>query len=175
MSPPLSKNKRPIHARQTDLFGQDALALFQKSKLFDPYTTKPFLHGILGSSRFKPPALYPFHCVRAEFMKVGCTGANPAAMRSTERNDCLSRKIITLQKRTDNPGSLPVPYGIANQNRIIAVHILHTSRYSRACIRIVLLLIGTASRIICQIRLRIRLLCYNFVNICPQNLRRLLC
>ncbi len=68
------------------------------SRSFDPYTAKPFLHGIPGSSRFKPPALFPLHCVRAEFMKVGCTGANPAAMRGTERNDCLSGKIIVLQK-----------------------------------------------------------------------------
>ena len=68
--------------------------------------------GIPGSSCFKPPALYPFHCVRTEFMKVGCTGANPAAMRSTERNDYLSGKIITLQKCTDNSGGLPVPYRV---------------------------------------------------------------
>ena len=82
------------------------------SRSFDPYTAKPFLHGIPGSSRFKPPALCPFHGVRAEFMKVGCTGANPAAMRGTERNDCLSGKIITLQKCTDNSGGLPVPYRV---------------------------------------------------------------
>lgn len=145
------------------------------TKSFDPYTTKPFLHGIPGGSCFKPPAPGPLHCVRAECMKVSCTGANPAAMRGTERNNCLSGKIIALQKCTDNPGGLPVPYGISNQNCIIAVHILHTSRYGGTCLRIVLLLIGTASRIICQIRLRIRLLCYNFINIRPKDLRRILC
>ena len=78
----------------------------------DPYAAKPSLHGIPGSSRFKPPALCPLQGVRAEGMELGCAGANPAAMRGTERNDCLSGKIIALQKYTDNPGSLPVPYGI---------------------------------------------------------------
>ena len=90
--------KRPIHTRQTDLFGQDVLALFQKSKLFYPYTTKPFLHGLPGSSCLKPSALSPLHCVRTEWMKVGRTGTYPAAMRGAERNDCLSGKIIILQK-----------------------------------------------------------------------------
>jgi hypothetical protein len=78
----------------------------------DPYAAKPFLHGIPGSSRFKPPALCPLHGVRAEGMEIGGAGANPAARRGTERNDCLSGKIIALQKYIDNPGSLPVPYGI---------------------------------------------------------------
>lgn len=78
----------------------------------DPYAAKPSLHGIPGSSRFKPPALCPLQGVRAEGMELGGAGANPAARRGTERNDCLSGKIIALQKYIDNPGSLPVPYGI---------------------------------------------------------------
>ena len=78
----------------------------------DPDTAKPSLHGIPGSSRFKPPALCPLHGVRAEGMKIGGAGANPAAMRGTERNNGLFRKIVAFQKRTDNPGSLPVPYRI---------------------------------------------------------------
>lgn len=141
----------------------------------NPNFPNPILNAFFWNSWFKSLSVPPLRRLCAKGMKIIRTGTNPAAMRSTERNDYLSGKIITLQKCTDNSGGLPVPYRIAKQNRIIAVHILHTSWYSRACIRIVLLLIGTASRIICQIRLRIRLLCYNFINIRPKDLRRILC
>ena len=82
--------------------------------------SKPFLHGIPGSSRFKPPARDPLHCVRTKCMKVGCTGANPAAMKGTERNYRLSGKIIALQKCTDNPWSLPVPYCVSKLIQIFS-------------------------------------------------------
>lgn len=106
--------KRPIHTRQTDLFGKMRLPCFKKSELFDSYTIKPFLHGIPGSSCFKPPARGPLHCVRAKCMKVGRAGTNPAVMRGRERNDGLSGKIIILQKYTDNPRWCPCHIGYSS-------------------------------------------------------------
>lgn len=84
------------------------------SRSFDPYTAKPFLHGIPGSSCFKPPARGPLHCVRAKCMKVGSAGTNPAVMRGRERNDGLSGKIIILQKYTDNSGWCPCHIGYSS-------------------------------------------------------------
>lgn len=130
--------KRSIHTRQTDLFGQDMLALFQKHELLNPDTLNPFFHSISGSSDLKPLSLHPFHRIRTQCMKVHSAGTNPAAMGGTERNNRLFGKIIAFQKRTDNPGGLPVPYGIANQNGVIAVHILHIAGYTWTRIGIVL-------------------------------------
>ena len=105
--------KRSIRTRQTDLFGQDMLALFQKHELLNPDTLNPFFHSISGSSGLKPLSLHPFHRIRAQCMKVHSAGTNPAAMGGTERNNRLFGKIIAFQKRTDNPGGLPVPYCVS--------------------------------------------------------------
>ena len=68
----------------------------------------PFLYCTTESSCFKTSTIHPF-CFIRQIVQIIRTGTNPAAMGSTEWNDCFSGKIIALQKCIDNTRGLPVP------------------------------------------------------------------
>ena len=64
--------------------------------LLNPNFLNPFLNAFFWNSWFKSLSFLPLYRLCTKGMKITCTGANPAAMRSAERHYCFPGKIIAF-------------------------------------------------------------------------------
>ncbi len=128
----------------------------------------PGLYRGAGRTAAEPLAVHPSGGA-GEGVEVRGAGADPAAAGSAEGNDGLAAEIIALQEGADDFRSLPPPDGIAQENHIVLLHVIHTAGDSGTGAGIILLIIGAAVRVVVQIGGGIGLLRRDFIEVGVQN------
>ena len=148
----ISGGRRIAMEQSTAILKAGRLLLLNKTAL-----SQPIGHGfpglvlpVLGSlSPDSQPAQQLG--IRDQLRNIALTASKGAALMGAEWNHCFSRKIIAFQKGEHSHGHGPPPVGVANENCVVGVHILHGGRQFRPCV-IILLLPGLGNQIVIFLR-----------------------
>ena len=102
-------------------------------------------------------------------MEIRGAGAKAAAAGGAEGHDGLATEVIALQERADDLRSLPPPDGVAQENHIVLLHVVHAAGDSGTGAGVILLIIGTTVRVVVQVGGGVGLLRRDLIEVGVQN------
>ena len=111
-------------------------------------TIDPFLHRAAAGSTGEAASGNP---IRAGGQRLDAAVAVPAGVGRAEGDDGFSGKAIALQEGADDPRRLSVPDGVAQEDHIVLLHVLHAPGNGGAGIGVVLLTVGTTVGVVVQV------------------------